>query len=267
MFLLANREEDRGLKQSQLISHALIKMADTGLYSKAIERWSARNLRDRKQWSAFRQFMVEQYERLLREQGGSTMGQEGYGSAFNARQEDDDSLVTAVTNFAEKTTENESKLGSMAAELSELRAAMAALMMNGQPPPVPCARPPVPQMIQAPETAYFGQGPPAQPQMPPSTAFVQQMHARRSARPLTTYQGWSTGPLWAAAPTSPCPRLPSPSRTRSKAPAAADLSPNNKATAAIRGSAGTTCIIAARVATTSTTKVAIAPIPSEGTTR
>ncbi len=46
MFLLEDRKEDCGLKQSQLILHALINLAVTGLYNKAIEHWNACNLRD-----------------------------------------------------------------------------------------------------------------------------------------------------------------------------------------------------------------------------
>ena len=34
---LANDEEDRELKDTQLITHALIKMSATGLYTKPIE--------------------------------------------------------------------------------------------------------------------------------------------------------------------------------------------------------------------------------------
>ena len=39
MFLLADRDEDRGLKQTQLIQFALIKLGATGMYGKALERW------------------------------------------------------------------------------------------------------------------------------------------------------------------------------------------------------------------------------------
>ena len=39
MFFLANPEEDMHMKESQLINHALIKMKDTGMYTKAIDRW------------------------------------------------------------------------------------------------------------------------------------------------------------------------------------------------------------------------------------
>ena len=158
MLLLADRDEDRGLKQSQLISYALIKMSDTGLYGKPIERWNARDLRDRRQWSQFRQFMVEQYERMLREAGGTTMDQDGYGSAFNAQEQDDDSLVTAGTSFAERASENEKAMGSVVAEIGELKAAFAAMMSSGAPPPTHVYAPTPPQPPQA---AYFGQGEPA----------------------------------------------------------------------------------------------------------
>ncbi len=61
MFLIADRNEDRGLKQTQLINFALIKMGAAGMYGKALERWAARDIPDRRNWATFRQIMVEQY--------------------------------------------------------------------------------------------------------------------------------------------------------------------------------------------------------------
>lgn len=58
MFLLANLEEDHQLKEPQLITFALIKLTNTGLYVKAIERWSTRDITDRKTWADFRTFMI-----------------------------------------------------------------------------------------------------------------------------------------------------------------------------------------------------------------
>ena len=40
MFLLANPDEDCQQKKTQLITYALIKLTNTGLYNKAIERWN-----------------------------------------------------------------------------------------------------------------------------------------------------------------------------------------------------------------------------------
>ncbi len=48
MFLLANPGKDRTLKEMELITHGLIKLLTTGLYTKAIEKWNARNLANRK---------------------------------------------------------------------------------------------------------------------------------------------------------------------------------------------------------------------------
>ena len=53
MFFLANDEEDRKLRNTQLITHALIKMLATGLYAKPIERWSNRDVKDHQLWSDF----------------------------------------------------------------------------------------------------------------------------------------------------------------------------------------------------------------------
>ncbi len=53
MFLLANCDKDRGLKQTQLIQFVLIKMDATGLYGKALEHWGACDVRDLSAWADF----------------------------------------------------------------------------------------------------------------------------------------------------------------------------------------------------------------------
>ena len=77
MFLLANPAEAQEQTDPQLITYAMIKPKNTGLYTKALERWNVRAITDRKRWSDFCMFMIEQYERMLREGTGPTAAQEG----------------------------------------------------------------------------------------------------------------------------------------------------------------------------------------------
>ena len=72
--------------------------------------------------------MVAEYERMLREGGGSTVGQEGYGTAFMATAQennegDDISLVESVIQYAERTSEAEAKMSAMESRLSQLEMA------------------------------------------------------------------------------------------------------------------------------------------------
>ena len=48
MFLLVNPDEDCQQKETQLITYALIRVTNTGLYNKAIERWNSRDVAGRK---------------------------------------------------------------------------------------------------------------------------------------------------------------------------------------------------------------------------
>ena len=106
IFLLSNPEESRQMSEVTMISYALIKMFNTGLYGKPIERWNERTAGDRQLWSTFCPAMVAEYERMLREGGGSTVGQEGYGTDFMAagqegEEGDEISLVESVIQYAE----------------------------------------------------------------------------------------------------------------------------------------------------------------------
>ena len=182
MFLLADRAEDRGLKQAQLISYALIKLSKTGLYGKAIEKWNARQLKDRKLWADFRAFMIEQYERMLREAGGSTMAQDGFTSAFHAQEEDEESMKTAA-EYHELNSTMERNKAAQQGEIDELRAALAAVMMSG--PPNPGIQPP--SLVYAPpqappQAAYFGQA----QQMP----YQQQTKKRKTPRDSPGQVNW-----------------------------------------------------------------------------
>ena len=86
-FLLANPANNMELTYVQLCTHGLIKLSKTGgIYSNATERW---NLKDRtilQQWMEFKTHFIAGYEKMLAENGGTTIFQEGYGTggAYNA---------------------------------------------------------------------------------------------------------------------------------------------------------------------------------------
>eukprot|EP00978_Attheya_sp_CCMP212_P042006 scaffold248931_cov33-Attheya_sp.AAC.1 len=52
--------------------------------------------------------MIDEYEKILRESGGTTMGQEGYGMAYNAIKDNEDSfLAKSIVKYAERATTTE----------------------------------------------------------------------------------------------------------------------------------------------------------------
>jgi hypothetical protein len=115
MFLLADAEENQEMTEVQLIKYGLIKLSKTGgLYAEAIEHWNARDPKDRTAWVDFKTHMIEEYEKLLRESGGTTMGQEGYGAAYNATEEtEDSSLAESIVKYAERATSAERNVADL----------------------------------------------------------------------------------------------------------------------------------------------------------
>ena len=73
----------------------------------------------------FRAFMITEYECILREAGGSTVGQDGWGSTFNAIDTKGDinsTLLDSVTKYAELATTAESQVGALKLQMRELQA-------------------------------------------------------------------------------------------------------------------------------------------------
>ena len=63
----------------------MIKLSKCGgLYTKSIERWQSKTKIDKKIWRNFRQHLIVEYENLLAEGVGTTLGQEVFGTSFNA---------------------------------------------------------------------------------------------------------------------------------------------------------------------------------------
>ena len=107
----------------------MIKINKTGIYSKALECWNAKDAADIIIWANFITYMIEEYEKLLRKGGGTTLGQEGYDGAFNAPEDIVNALlVENIVQYAEHTSTVESKV-------SELESSMSMMEMNGGPQP------------------------------------------------------------------------------------------------------------------------------------
>mgnify|MGYP000441937942 FL=1 len=198
IFLLSNPEEEHQMLDVTMISYALIKMYNTGLYGKPIERWNERTAEDRKSWAVFWPAMVAEYERMLREGGGSTVGQEGYGTAFMATAQennegDDISLVESVIQYAERTSEAEAKMSAMESRLSQLE--------MGPPPETAYFTPQQPTFVHNPK-------PPAQVNIPPP-AQQQTWKKRKTPRAQpgpSDQMNWQTPAPTPPQQTSPWPQ-------------------------------------------------------------
>jgi hypothetical protein len=90
------------LSKATLIKYALIKLSKTGLYSKTIEHWNAKDRADRSMWTNFKTHLISEYERMLLEGGVLTFGQEGCRTAYSSIVTDDNSsLAESIVQYAE----------------------------------------------------------------------------------------------------------------------------------------------------------------------
>ena len=90
-FLLANPADNMELTDVQLCTHGLINLSKIGgLYVNATERWNLKDRTIRQQWMEFKTHFIAKYEKMLAENGGTAMGQEGYRmvGAYNAIEDD-----------------------------------------------------------------------------------------------------------------------------------------------------------------------------------
>ena len=128
LFLAANPDGQQELTEPNLIQYASIKLAKTGLYAKALEKWHVKPHEDRRAWQTFRAHMISEYERMLAEAGGSTFGQEGYGTAYNSMEAADDtaSLTESIVQYAERASMAESKVSELESRLSAIELAANA---------------------------------------------------------------------------------------------------------------------------------------------
>ena len=98
-FLLAKPAKNMELTDVQLCTHGLIKLSKIGgLYANATERWNLKDRSIRQQWMKFKTNFIAEYKKMLAENGGKTMGQEGYGTGgeYNAIDDDGSSLEDRI---------------------------------------------------------------------------------------------------------------------------------------------------------------------------
>ena len=122
-FLLANPADNMELTDVQICTHGLINLSKTGgLYASATERW---NLKDRtifQKWMESKTHFIDKYEKMLAANGGTTMGQEGYGTggAYSAIDDDGSSLEESIVQYADRATHEEVKGNEVESRISAL---------------------------------------------------------------------------------------------------------------------------------------------------
>ena len=110
MFLLACPVENMELLEVNIIDHALNKLSETGgFYTKALEKWNGRLVADQRKWATFCTIIVSEYERMIAEGLGTTIHQEGYGTAFHAKEtmSDEESLTETIVKYTERASQAE----------------------------------------------------------------------------------------------------------------------------------------------------------------
>ena len=123
IFLMAIPEENRELTEFNLIDHALIKISEKGgFYTNPLEKWNGRLVAKRRKWATFHTIMVGEHECMLAEGSGTTMQQEGYGTALNAVENliDEESLTETIVKHAERASLAKSRVSELEESLSML---------------------------------------------------------------------------------------------------------------------------------------------------
>ena len=166
-FLLANPADNIELTDVQICNHGLIKLSKTGgLYENATERWNLKDRTIHQQWMKFKTRFIAEYKKMLATNGGTTMGQKGYGTsgAYSATYDNGSSLAESIAHYAGRATQAEGKV-------NELESRLAALEIG--PPPTQTQT-----GYYAPQMAYGmipgEHPPPASIQIPPSYQQPQQ---------------------------------------------------------------------------------------------
>ena len=118
--LLANPAENMEMTDMQLCTHGLIKLSKTGgLYASATEKWNLKDRTIRQQWMEFKTHFIDEYEKMLAANGGTKMGQEGYGTggAYSAIDDNGSSLAESIVQYAERDTQAEGKVNELESRL------------------------------------------------------------------------------------------------------------------------------------------------------
>ena len=130
ILLLHDGNKDLSMKHPQMISQSLIKIKNTVLYSKAIDKLGLQEVKDCQTWPGFRTFMIGQYDKMLRSHEGFTVANQGYGAAFSATAGDDStrSILPSITKYAEHATTVDTELRDIKGSLSTLQNQFTTLM-------------------------------------------------------------------------------------------------------------------------------------------
>ena len=76
IFPLVNPEEYHQLSEPYLIGYALIKLSKCeDMYANSLERWNKVLPKNRKKWAIYCKHIINEYEMMITDGGGSTMGQ------------------------------------------------------------------------------------------------------------------------------------------------------------------------------------------------
>ena len=115
-FLLANPANNMELTDVQICTRGLVKLSKTGgLYANATERCNLKDSTIRQQWMEFKTRFIDEYKNMFAANGGTTMGQEGYGTggAYNAIEDDGLSLAEIIVQYAERSTQAKGKVDKL----------------------------------------------------------------------------------------------------------------------------------------------------------
>ena len=166
-FLLSKPADNMELTDVQIFTHGMIKLSKTGgIYTNATESWNLKDRAIHQQWMEFKTHFIAKYEKMLAANGGTNMGQDGYGTgmAYSAIDDERSSSAESIVQCAERATQAEGKV-------NELEIRLAALEM-GTPPTQPQTG------YYSPQMAYGmmpGGHPPCTPvQIPPAYQQPQQ---------------------------------------------------------------------------------------------
>ena len=94
----------------------MIKLSKCGgLYTKAIERWQINTKENKNICANFHQHLIVEYENMLTEGGGTTLGQGVYWTIFNATEAtiEKSSSTESIICYAERATAAEGKVQAL----------------------------------------------------------------------------------------------------------------------------------------------------------
>ena len=131
------------------------------MYTKSLERWNVKAITNRKTWAAFRQNMIAEFENINTSGAGPSLGQEGYGGAYNMTEATDngDSMAESIVQYSEHATATNRKVIKLENRLSRLGIGGLSMLVPQQQ-----------QMVYyIPEAAYITPAPSTIPLPPPQT--------------------------------------------------------------------------------------------------